>query len=269
MSFAIAPLAVFQDRRLTLTDVRTLLALLSFTTPQRLTCWPSRRTLAERIGVSSLARISETLGRLQRLGWVSILHREGSSLYTITPPDLTPPPLPPVTPPPLPPVDMEEAIGQTNLPPSPPEGDVVVGVLSEEHDIGDQDIGDQQDITEDQAAVIIAWMNTVTGSKLDPKAKPLQRLVGRRLRTYSQAQLQIVISFYSSLWRGTAMEQHARNPRCVLSPTRIEFAIAEHARMGEQDKAQSSRIWKPEPDKPRDKDKAKGALAGLRAILHC
>jgi uncharacterized phage protein (TIGR02220 family) len=116
-SFALAPLALATDSRLTLTDTRLLLGLLSFAKPDTLTCWPSRKTLAERLGISSVSRISETIARLESLGWLEVTRRLGSSLYRITPP------LHPGVEPPPPPRSgqPEQTTEQTNHSPLPPQ----------------------------------------------------------------------------------------------------------------------------------------------------
>jgi hypothetical protein len=241
MPFAIASPALIQDRRLTLTDTRTLLGLLSFTQPDRLECWPSRKTLAERMGVSSLSRISQTISRLETLGWLDVTRREGSSVYRILDPT-TPRTVDPPTPRP---VDNEGTTEGTRKDPlTPLQGDVVVDI---EPVAEPEAAAVDQAITPDQAAFVIALFNTATGARLDATARPLQRLVNRRLRTYTPAQLQCAIAFYASLWRGTPMEPHSRNLRTVLSPTRIEFALSETARKSGAGAGAATRIWKPDP----------------------
>lgn len=122
MPYALAPLALATDTRLTLTDTRLLLGLLSFTKPDTMTCWPSRRTLAERLGVSSVSRISATIKRLESLGWLQVTRRYGSSMYRVIVPDT--PPLHPVVEAPPPPRSgrPEQTSEQTKDPLTPARG---------------------------------------------------------------------------------------------------------------------------------------------------
>lgn len=90
MAYAIAQSSLISDRRLQASDLRVLLSLLSFTTPDRLECWPSRAAIGERAGITSVSRVSTILRRLVGHGWIEIQQRQGSSLYRVTPPDQTP-----------------------------------------------------------------------------------------------------------------------------------------------------------------------------------
>ena len=89
-TFSLVPLEVIKDKRLTLWQVRVLVALFSFRNRDTNTVWPSRNAIAERSGMHP-SNISTTTTELVGLGWLS---KEGmggfskSSRYTITTPDL-------------------------------------------------------------------------------------------------------------------------------------------------------------------------------------
>lgn len=68
--FALVPIAVFKDKRLTKTDLRVLCALLSFMTLHKNYCWPKRATIAKRCGGLSVSKISTATRRLVRFGWL-------------------------------------------------------------------------------------------------------------------------------------------------------------------------------------------------------
>src|SRR3990167_2298392 len=68
--FSIVPNAVLADRRLTLTHMRILIALLSFRRRNTDTVWPGRESLAERCGGIHLVNLSKALGELTDLGWL-------------------------------------------------------------------------------------------------------------------------------------------------------------------------------------------------------
>lgn len=89
--FAIVPIEVLADRRLTLWQMRILIALLSFRAKNTDTVWPSREALAERCGGMHLSNISRVTTELCELGW---LRKEGTggrsraTRYKITVPDI-------------------------------------------------------------------------------------------------------------------------------------------------------------------------------------
>lgn len=91
--FAVVPLEVVQDRRLTLEQTRVLVALFSFRNKVTNTVWPSRAAIAERTGMHP-SNISSATTALVNLGW---LQKEGSgghsksTRYTLCVPDLLPP----------------------------------------------------------------------------------------------------------------------------------------------------------------------------------
>lgn len=261
MSFAIVPPSILSAPDLTRLDHDIFTALKSHARPGKPLVWPSRTRLA-RLARCSLASVSRSLKRLVAAGWIIITRTGRANRVTcFDAPQKHISCAPTVTST----LIYEET---TEISPLPPAGGSVSIVIDQ--DIGDQDHAtEEEDITEDQAAFIIAFLNATTGSHLDTQAKPLVRLVNRRLRHYSPDQIKVAIAFYASLWRGTALEQHARNLRTVLSPTRIEFALAETARNQDTAKAQSSRLWKPEPPKPSDPVTARSALAGIRGFLRC
>ena len=84
------PLEVIKDKRLTLWQVRVLVALFSFRNKNTDTVFPSRKAIAERSGMHP-SNISAATTELVGLGWLT---KEGaggfskSSRYTITVPDL-------------------------------------------------------------------------------------------------------------------------------------------------------------------------------------
>lgn len=89
-TFALVPLEVVQDKRLTLWQIRVLVALFSFRNKNTDTVWPSRAAISERSGMHP-SNISAATSALVELGW---LKKEGvggnskASRYTITVPDL-------------------------------------------------------------------------------------------------------------------------------------------------------------------------------------
>ncbi len=91
--FAVVPLEVVQDRRLTLEQTRVLVALFSFRNKVTNTVWPSRAAIAERTGMHP-SNISSATTALVNLGW---LQKEGSgghsksTRYTLCVPDLLTP----------------------------------------------------------------------------------------------------------------------------------------------------------------------------------
>ncbi len=90
MSFAVLPIEVALDPRLTKRQIKVLIALFSFMSNQSSTVWPSRDKLAERCGLRP-TRISEVTTELAGLGWLSKEGKGGfskASKYTITVPIL-------------------------------------------------------------------------------------------------------------------------------------------------------------------------------------
>lgn len=91
--FAVVPLEVIQDRRLTLEQTRVLVALFSFRNKVTNTVWPSRALIAERTGMHP-SNISSATSALVGLGW---LLKEGAggfskaTRYTLCVPDLATP----------------------------------------------------------------------------------------------------------------------------------------------------------------------------------
>jgi hypothetical protein len=75
--FSILPIEVLKDTRLTLRDLRVLLALHAFKN-QDGRCWPSRGLLAALTGLPQ-ARVSVATTRLVALGWVTKQGRGGRS----------------------------------------------------------------------------------------------------------------------------------------------------------------------------------------------
>ncbi|MDD2729179.1 helix-turn-helix domain-containing protein [Malikia sp.] len=88
-TFSLVPLEVIKDKRLTLWQVRVLVALFSFRNKNTDTVFPSRKAIAERSGMHP-SNISAATTELVGLGWLT---KEGaggfskSSRYTITVPD--------------------------------------------------------------------------------------------------------------------------------------------------------------------------------------
>lgn len=90
MSFAVLPIEVALDPRLSKRQIKVLIALFSFMNNQSSTVWPSRDKLAERCGLRP-TRISEVTTELVGLGWLSKEGKGGfskASKYTITVPIL-------------------------------------------------------------------------------------------------------------------------------------------------------------------------------------
>lgn len=80
-NFAIIPIEAFQDKRLTLEQLRVLGALMSFRNPKGDDpdlVWPSRQAIAERCGIH-VANISTATSALVRLGWLS---KDGKGGYS-------------------------------------------------------------------------------------------------------------------------------------------------------------------------------------------
>jgi hypothetical protein len=68
--FAVVPVNVIQDSRLTLEQLRVLVALLSFANNESDVVWPKRDALAKRTGGMHPANISAATAALERFGWV-------------------------------------------------------------------------------------------------------------------------------------------------------------------------------------------------------
>lgn len=89
-TFALIPIEVIQDRRLTLEQTRVLVALFSFRNKNTDTVWPSRAAISERTGMHP-ANISTATTALVGLGWLQKSGDGGRSKatrYTITVPDI-------------------------------------------------------------------------------------------------------------------------------------------------------------------------------------
>lgn len=91
-TFALVPIEVIKDKRLTLEHTRVLIALFSFRNKNTNTVWPSRAAIAERTGMH-VSNISSATTDLVNLGWLT---KDGvggyskSTRYTITVPDALP-----------------------------------------------------------------------------------------------------------------------------------------------------------------------------------
>ena len=88
--FAIAPLEMARDHRLTAAQYRILLALLSFRNREGNLVWPSRERLAELTGYT-VNTISKYTRQLEGIGWLEKDGKGGRSMavrYRITVPDL-------------------------------------------------------------------------------------------------------------------------------------------------------------------------------------
>lgn len=87
--FAAVPLVALADRRLTLEQIRVLIALLSFASKDSPVVFPSRQAISELTGMH-LANISSATSALENLGWLKKDGKGGYSKatrYTITVPD--------------------------------------------------------------------------------------------------------------------------------------------------------------------------------------
>jgi len=90
--FAVVPIEVIQDKRLTLEQTRVLVALFSFRNKVTNTVWPSRSAIAERTGMHP-SNISAATTRLAALGWLTKQGLGGlskSTRYTLVVPDIAP-----------------------------------------------------------------------------------------------------------------------------------------------------------------------------------
>lgn len=89
--FAMVPVEVLSDKRLTLWHVKVLIALLSFRNKNSDTVWPGREALSERLGGMHVTNISKTTSELCDLGWLVKQGNGGNSRsarYKIVVPDL-------------------------------------------------------------------------------------------------------------------------------------------------------------------------------------
>lgn len=75
--FAVVPVEVWSDKRLTLEQLRVLGALLSFCGPDR-QCFPSRDEISKRSGVH-IANVSSATTALEHLGWLTKVGKGGFS----------------------------------------------------------------------------------------------------------------------------------------------------------------------------------------------
>jgi hypothetical protein len=87
--FTIVPNEVLLDRRLTLTHMRVLIALLSFRNKHTNVMWPGRVKLALRCGGIDLNKLSVALTQLCALGWFSKERSGRKFIFTLTVPHLT------------------------------------------------------------------------------------------------------------------------------------------------------------------------------------
>jgi len=89
--FAMVPIEVLADKRLTLWHIKVLVGLLSFRSKNSDTVWPGRDALAERCGGIHISNISKTTSELCELGWLEKQGSGGNSRsarYKIVVPDL-------------------------------------------------------------------------------------------------------------------------------------------------------------------------------------
>jgi len=88
--FAMVPIEVLSDKRLTLWQIKVLVGLLSFRNKNSDTVWPGRDALAQRCGGMHVSNISKTTAELCELGWLVKQGNGGNSrsaIYKITVPD--------------------------------------------------------------------------------------------------------------------------------------------------------------------------------------
>lgn len=88
--YSIVPVEAIRDRRLSLEQLRVLIALLSFRSKSANLVWPSRAQIAERCGIH-IANISSATSALERFGWLEKEGKGGHSKatrYTLVVPDL-------------------------------------------------------------------------------------------------------------------------------------------------------------------------------------
>jgi hypothetical protein len=89
-TFSLVPLEVIKDSRLTLRQIKVLVALLSFRSKNTDVVFPSRKKLSDRTGIRETT-ISLVTAELEQLGWLTKEGKGGfskSTRYTITVPDL-------------------------------------------------------------------------------------------------------------------------------------------------------------------------------------
>ena len=89
--FAMVPIEVLADKRLTLWQIKVLVGLLSFRNKNSDTVWPGRDALATRCGGMHVSNISKTTSELCDLGWLVKQGNGGNSrsaIYKIVVPDL-------------------------------------------------------------------------------------------------------------------------------------------------------------------------------------
>jgi len=88
--FAIVPIEVLADKRLTFKQMRVLIGIFSFRNKTTGIAFPRREQLSERCGGMALCQVSTATTELCELGWLSKEGKGGksrSSTYTITIPD--------------------------------------------------------------------------------------------------------------------------------------------------------------------------------------
>ncbi len=88
--FAIAPIEIALDDRLSKTQIRVLLAILSFRNKNTNLCWPSREQIQERCGLD-VHKISNATTALVELGWLNKVGNGGNSrrcTYEVIVPDI-------------------------------------------------------------------------------------------------------------------------------------------------------------------------------------
>lgn len=88
--FIFAPIEVITDSNLTGTELKVLLALFSFRGKNTNIVYPSIETIADRVGINDIPRVSKITGSLVKKGWVVKKKRgfSGCNSYELTVPDI-------------------------------------------------------------------------------------------------------------------------------------------------------------------------------------
>lgn len=278
-AFTALPNAILARQDLTISEFRTYAALASFASPSNPVCWPSRESIAERLGGVHVDTVTRALTRLKRLGLIEIKRRcNRSSVYRLLtgePPGSDTHPSDPV---PTPACRIEQTKEQTKKNPlTPVPGGSVSTSLTVEAQpapvVEPEPPQASVPATTDrrQAAVrVIDHLNRTTNQHL-PTDGATARLVRRRLGRHTEQDLIAVIDHKRQQWKGTELERHL-TPRTLFRPTALEGYLSEVRQAQEQRQKRLERERqhieqiRPEPSKATP-ERAMRGLAALKAAL--